>query len=90
MRSHLDELRRAGGKVAIVGNGWPAMSRAFAEKLSLPADLPVLTDRKGEAYALAGMKRGVLRTLNPFALLHWIRANWRGHRQGKTEGDPFQ
>ncbi len=92
MRSHLEELRGAGGNVAIIGNGWPAMSQAFAEKLALPLDgsLPFLSDRKGAAYALVGMKRGVWRTLNPLAALNWIRANLKGFRQGRTKGDPWQ
>lgn len=90
MRSHLDELRRAGANVAIVGIGWPAMSKAFAEKFDLPKDLPVLSDRKGAAYRLMGMKRGILRTFNPRALVNWIRANRKGFRQGHTKGDPWQ
>ena len=90
MRSHLEELRAAGGNVAIVGNGWPASARAFAERLALPADLPLLSDRKGEAYKLAGMKRGFWRTFHPRALGHWLRANWKGFRQSRTRGDPLQ
>lgn len=90
MRSRVKDFEAAGAKLAVIGSGWPAMARAFAEKAQLPAGLRLLCDPKLESFKLAGLHRSALLTLNPVALLFWLRALLKGHRQGKQAGDNFQ
>ena len=70
MRPRADEFAKAGGKLAVIGNGWPAMAKSWAEHVGFPPSVAVLTDPTRKAYDLAGMKRSVALTLfNPFALV---------------------
>ncbi len=69
-----------------VGNGTPAMAQAFAEQFSVSA--PLFTDPSRKAFAAAGMKRRFglgLKTLRGSR-----RAMQQGHRQTRTQGDPWQ
>jgi len=91
LRPHAEEFAKAGGKLAVVGNGWPAMAKSWAEHVGFPPSVAVLTDPTRKAYDLAGMKRSVVLTLfNPFAFARFIRATLRGFRQGRTAGDAWQ
>jgi len=90
LRPHVDELRRKGAEVAVIGNGWPAMAKAFAQEMALPPGMRVLTDPKREAYRLAGFRHGLWSTLAPAAILDNLRARKKGFRQTKTAGDPLQ
>ena len=91
MRPRAAEFEQAGAKLAVIGNGWPAMAKAFAEHVGYPASVAVLTDPSKKAYELAGLRRSALLTLlNPASLLRFIRANLHGFRQGRTSGDPWQ
>ena len=90
MRSRVKDFESAGARLAVIGSGWPAMAKAFAERTNLPASMQLLCDPKLESFKLLGLHRSVLMTLNPFALLLWIRALLKGHRQGKQAGDNFQ
>jgi hypothetical protein len=76
--------------VAVIGSGFPAMAKAFAEKMDLPRDLPVLSDPKREAYELAGFTRSLGSTFSLRALFNHLRARRKGFRQGKVAGDPWQ
>jgi len=76
--------------VAIVGSGFPAMAKAFAERMGLPTDLPVLSDPKREAYQLAGFTRSIRSTLSVRGLVNYLRAKRKGFRQGRLAGDPWQ
>ena len=89
MRPHVDALRSQ-GTVAVIGSGIPAMAKAFAERMGLPADLPVLSDPKREAYQLAGFTRSIASTFSPRALMNHLRARRKGFRQGRLAGDPWQ
>src|SRR5438105_10504220 len=66
------------------------MAKAFAERIGLPADLPVLSDPKREAYQLAGLARSIASTLSLRALFNHLRARRKGFRQGRLAGDPWQ
>jgi hypothetical protein len=90
LRSRADEFERAGAKLAIVGNGWPAMAKAFGERAGLPPSVTLLTDPTLQSYVAAGLKRSVLLTLGPRGWLPFIRTLRRGFRQGATKGDPWQ
>jgi hypothetical protein len=76
--------------VAVIGSGIPAMAKAFAERMGLPADLPVLSDSKREAYKLAGFTRSIRSTFSLRAVVNHLRARRKGFRQGRVAGDPWQ
>ncbi len=86
----MKDFETAGARLAVIGSGWPAMAKAFAERAALPASLQLLCDPKLESFQLAGLHRSRLLTLNPFALVLWLRALVKGHRQGKQAGDNWQ
>jgi peroxiredoxin len=89
LRPHVEALQ-AQGNVAVIGSGTPAMAKAFAERMGLPKDLPVLSDSRREAYQLLGFTRSIRSTFTPRALLNSLRALRKGFRQGRVQGDPFQ
>ncbi|TMA22800.1 MAG: hypothetical protein E6J85_03645 [Deltaproteobacteria bacterium] len=89
LRPHVDALRTQ-GTVAVVGSGFPAMAKAFSERMGLPKDLPVLSDPKREAYQLAGFTRSIGSTFSLRALFNHLRARRKGFRQGRLAGDPWQ
>ncbi|MCW8140331.1 MAG: hypothetical protein KIT58_15635 [Planctomycetota bacterium] len=88
MCDHLTEIRAKGAELVVVGNGQPFMARAFREERGL--DFPLLVDPGLRAYKAAGLKRGVLATLNPAAALRAARALAGGFGQGSMQGDPWQ
>jgi hypothetical protein len=91
LRPHADEFVKAGGRLVVVGNGWPAMAKSWAEHVGFPPSVTVLTDPSRKAYDLAGMKRSVVLTLlNPRSVVRWGRARMKGFRQGRTAGDAWQ
>lgn len=71
-----------------MGSGTPEQARRFTEQERVPGTL--VTDPSLAAYRIAGMKRGVLKTLNPKSALSAVRALGRGHMQGANAGDPWQ
>jgi hypothetical protein len=91
LRPRATEFEQAGARLAVIGSGWPAMAKAFAEHVGFPASVAVLTDPGRHAYEAAGFRRSaVLTLLNPRAFVRFIRATLRGFRQGRTAGDPWQ
>lgn len=89
MRPHLQEARRKGANVAIIGNGLPAMAKSFARRMELGPDTLLLTDPRRESYRHAGFRRGLWATLGPRALLKLLPALRRfGAR--RIQGDPWQ
>jgi AhpC/TSA antioxidant enzyme len=91
LRPHAAEFEQAGGRLAVVGNGWPAMAKSWAAHVGFAPSVRVLTDPSRKAYDLAGFKRSaVLTLLNPLSMARFVRANVRGFRQGRMAGDPWQ
>lgn len=90
MRPHVDEMLKQGARLAVIGNGWPSMAKAFAAHAGLPESVTLLTDPTRQSYLAAGLKRGVLMTLGPRGWLAFIRTLKKGFRQGRTAGDPWQ
>ena len=90
LRPRAAEFVAKGARLAIIGSGWPAMAKDFAAKMHLPPEMTVLTDPKLESYRLAGLRRSALRTLSPIAFFYFLRATFKGFRQGKTKGDSWQ
>jgi hypothetical protein len=90
LRPHAEEFEKAGAKLAVIGNGWPAMAKSWAEHNGFPPSVAVLTDPTRKAYELAGLKRSAAATLGPRAAMNFLRALRRGFRQGRIKGDPWQ
>lgn len=74
----------------VIGNGWPAMAKNFAEQAGLPAGVTLLTDPSLKSYSEAGLKRSALLTLGPRGWLPYLQTMRRGFRQGRLAGDPWQ
>jgi hypothetical protein len=90
LRPHAEEFAQAGARLVVIGNGWPAMAKAFAERTGFSPSVTLLTDPGRESYRLAGFKRSVLLTLGPHAWFAAVRALLRGFRQGRFAGDAWQ
>lgn len=85
-----DEIAGTGARLIVIGNGWPAMAKDFAEKSRLPASMMLLTDPSLQSYAAAGLKRGALLTLGPRGWIPYLMTMKRGFHQGRVKGDPWQ
>jgi hypothetical protein len=90
LRPQADEFAKAGARLAVIGNGWPAAAKHFAGKIGFPPSVAVLTDPSRRAYDLAGLKRSAVLTMGPHAWLPYARAIMKGFRQGRLQGDPWQ
>lgn len=88
MRDALPELRATGAELIVVGSGSPEQAARFRDEWGL--DFPLFVDPDLEAYRAAGLRRSVMDTLGPRALVHAVRAFRRGARQGAVQGDPWQ
>lgn len=84
--AHRDEVASLGGSIVAIGNGTPAMAQGFLRQFPLP--FRVFTDPSRQVYALAGMRRTF--GLGLRSLVAGRQAMKEGHRQGKTQGDPWQ
>ncbi len=83
-----DQLTAAGVDLAVIGNGTPNFIEGFREQTGYRG--PLYTDPTLAVYRAAQLKRGVAKTFDPRALGSTISAFMRGHRQGRTQGDPWQ
>ena len=88
MRDHHERIRAAGAELVVVGSGQPEHARDFKERAGVSFELYV--DPTLKAFSTAALRRSVLRTLGPGALVNAVRAFRGGHRQGKTRGDNWQ
>jgi hypothetical protein len=88
LRPHLDELRRAGLNVAVIGSGGPSFARGFADRMSVP-DLAIYSDEQRVAFKAAGMRRDFASTFDPRMLIKGISSMIK-HPQTSTKGDPLQ
>jgi NAD(P)-dependent dehydrogenase (short-subunit alcohol dehydrogenase family) len=88
LRDRVDEIRKAGAELLIVGNGAQNFAAAFREDYAL--DGPLLVDPELRAYRAAGLRRGRVELLSPRLPVNALRALWSGSRQGAIQGDPWQ
>lgn len=88
LHREMDTLTAAGAMVFVIGNGSPSFIAGFRETTGYAG--PVYTDPSLAVYRAAQLKRGVTKTLDPRALAPTIGALFRGHRQGRTQGDAWQ
>lgn len=90
MRSRAADFEKAGARLAVIGNGWPAMAKAFADRNQLPPNIELFTDPSLKAYEAAGLRRSAILTLGPWAILPFLRTLRRGFRQRRKAGDLWQ
>jgi AhpC/TSA antioxidant enzyme len=91
LRPRLAEFERAGSQVAVIGTGWPAAAKGFAEKSGLPGSIPILVDRDRRSFSLLGLRRSFFATLFSLRLLrNFLRLRREGFKQGRIQGDPWQ
>ena len=88
MRDALPEIRRRGAELIIVGNGQPQHAIDFRDAEHVES--PLYVDPELQAYAAAGLKRGLRSSLSPGVILRGVRAFREGKRQSATKGDPWQ
>jgi len=88
LRDALPDIRRRGAELIIVGNGQPQHAIDFRETEHVES--PLYVDPELQAYAAAGLKRGLRSSLSPGVILRGLRAFGEGKRQGATMGDPWQ
>jgi hypothetical protein len=88
LHREIDSIKTAGADVFVIGNGSPSFIEGFRETTGY--DGPIYTDPSLAVFTMAYLKRGVMATLNPFALGKTLGAFARGHRQGLTKGDNWQ
>ena len=88
LHREIDSIRTAGAEVFVIGNGSPSFIEGFRETTKY--DGAVYTDPSLAVFEAAQLKRGVMKTLNPLAIGKTLGAFMRGHKQGLTQGDPWQ
>src|SRR5262245_52760613 len=88
LHRRIDDLKASGAEVYVIGNGTPSFIAGFRETTGWQG--PIYTDPSLEVYKAAGLKRGVLKTLNPIGAIRSIGTLRRGFRQGRTQGDSWQ
>jgi hypothetical protein len=81
-------IRATGAELFVIGNGTPNFVAGFREQTGWQG--PIYTDPSLAVYRAAGLKRSVMRTLDPRQLGSTIRAFARGARQGRKQGDTWQ
>ncbi len=84
----MDEIRKQGAELVIVGNGAAQFAEAFREDLGI--DGPLLVDPELRAYRAAGLRRGRVEVLSPRLAGNALRALRAGFRQEGVQGDPWQ
>ena len=84
----IDQLKAKGADVYVIGNGTPNFIEGFRDQTKYTG--PIYTDPSLAVYKAAELKRSAARTLDPRGLAGGVRAFFKGHRQGMTQGDAWQ
>lgn len=88
LHREVDRIHNAGAEMIVIGNGSPSFIEGFREQTGYRG--PLYTDPSLGVYRAAELKRGVTNTLNPLGAIGFVKALARGHKQGWTQGDPWQ
>jgi len=88
LRGAEEAVARHGARLVVVGNGQPFQAKAFAQERG--AGLQLLVDPDLQAYAAAGLRRGIRALFDRDMPGDVWRAWTSGFRQGKIQGDPWQ
>jgi peroxiredoxin len=92
-RAHVDqiwkkrnELEKTGSKIIFIGNGTPAMIKAFKEDVNI-LDAPIFTDPTLEIFDACGFNRGLKYLLNPLSAIQMAKLYRDGYTQGTQTKD---
>ncbi len=89
LRLIVDDVRRAGVDIVLIGNGTPLMAEAFVEETGL--ELPLYTNPGREVYQALGAKRpSMLALLDPRVWWNGARSILRGYVPRRVQGDLAQ
>jgi hypothetical protein len=88
LHRNIEQIQGKGAELYVIGNGSPSFIEGFREETKYTG--PIYTDPSLEVYKAAQLKRGVMKTLNPFAIGATVKAWKNGSRQVGTQGDPWQ
>ena len=88
LHRRIDDLHAAGAEVFVIGNGAPTFIAGFRDEVRWTG--PIYTDPTLAVYRAAGLKRGVLATVNLAGAWRSVGALRRGAKQGRTQGDQWQ
>jgi len=88
LRHEIEAIHAAGGELVVIGSGTPNFIAGFRDTTKYQG--PLYVDPQLASYQAAGLKRGLLRTLNPLTIAMGVRAITRGNFQGRTQGDNYQ
>ena len=88
MRERLDDIRKAGAELVLVGNGSIQFAARFHREKAPEVD--VFTDPSLRMYQALGMRRGLRTTISPSAAFATLGAMTRGYRQTSIQGDALQ
>ena len=88
MRDEVEEIRRRGARLVVVGSGSVEQARTFREEQRLT--FPLYTDPSLIAYRRAGLRHGLASSIDPRIAPRAIDAVRHGFRQVSTQGAPMQ
>ena len=77
MRDATPQFEALGAELTVISTGTPAQARAFR-------------DPARATYRALELRRSIAATFNMATVRHAWRAFKAGHRQGRTQGDPWQ
>ena len=88
MRDATPQFEALGAELTVISTGTPAQARAFRDAQA--GSLRVLVDPERATYRALELRRSIAATFNMATVRHAWRAFKAGHRQGRTQGDPWQ
>lgn len=83
-----DEIEAAGARLVVIGNGAASFIEGFRDKIGYTGE--VYTDPKRSVYRALELRRSVRSTFSLRGVKNAVTAYRDGHRQTRTQGDPFQ
>lgn len=87
----IQEIKKLGGSISIIGNGAPSFISGFLERYRLdPNSIFVATDPSLKIYQAAQLHRKWYRTFGPNSVIQFILSALNGHQQNSVQGDNFQ
>lgn len=88
LRPFMNDIHARNAELWAISTGAPAFISGFRETTGFTG--PVLIDPTLASYRAAKLKRAGLGLLSPRTAIDAARALRAGHRQGATQGDPWQ
>lgn len=88
LHRHKQDIEAAGARLVLIGNGTPNFIEGFRERTGYTG--PIYTDPDRELYRELELKRSVGSAVNLRSMGRAFSALRKGHRQTRTQGDPWQ